>query len=488
MAFLTVPLALLLIALEGALLLRIVERSQPYFYRVERLAAGFLVGSALSAFILFFAVYFGILPLSFTGFAIGHGMIIGVLLLIFFLRFGWSGFSQFSNLNSHTSTVLSVTPIPRWALLLGAFLLLFALLKIVAVSTDLLLTPAYFDDVYANWNMRAKVFYLSESLLLDLPPSHELFFGGRVPSYPLTMYFTKVFAVMSAGGWSEAAANGVNLAFFLVLLILFVSALRREAGSLWGTLGLILLLSFPLLLTHATAAYSDIAMAGGVLLLATLLRAFFSAGEERRRAMLLRLLGVTIASMVFLKSEALLLYFPPLAFFLLGGSLKNLRDGKLVAAETWPFFAIVASVALPWVLFKLRYGLAFGNAQQIGGFSLAPHAEVIPAITNDLLYTGSYLLFFPVFILLLSLMGRRFSRTSFLPPLLFLGAIFLGQCLLYYLTPLALEAIRHTGFGRGVLQLLPSFAFFAVLLLRDLLGDSGAARGGLSIQEDANNV
>jgi hypothetical protein len=47
--------------------------------------------------------------------------------------------------------------------------------------------------------------------------------------------------------------------------------------------------------------------------------------------------------------------------------------------------------------------------------------------------------------------------------------VLVGQFLIYYLTPLATEAVKHTGYGRGIVQLLPSLTFSAILLLQYII-------------------
>lgn len=174
--------------------------------------------------------------------------------------------------------------------------------------------------------------------------------------------------------------------------------------------------------------------------------------------------------MIFVKSEALLIFLPPLTLLFALVSFWQLRSRKQWMRIMGIFLGIVMAVALPWTLFKFALGLTFGNMTQVSSFQLVPHPGVPSAIFHGLFYTGSFLIFFPVLVLLLALTWHFWRRDTLGILIVFLAIVFTGQYGIYYLTPLAVEAIRHTGFSRGIVQLLPSMVFVAVLLLQKLFG------------------
>jgi hypothetical protein len=467
MSILAAAAASCITALEGLLLIRLLEGRAPVLYRFERWALGLLLGSAGSAYILFWCAVFG-MPLRLLWFFSVHLVLIGALLFLVHRSFPYFALPQ-SPKADISFTSLKRT-LPFWAQCLIAWFIVWTLLKIAAGAYDLMWTPAYWNDVYANWHMRTKAFFFNESLLLDLPQSDEFFFGGRVPGYPLTVYFAKLFAVMIRGEWLEAALNGVNVFWFLSLLTLFFCGLLRVTNLLWSIVGTWILVSLPLLLVHGSSGYSDVFMAAYLFFA---LCAFYqwmqSSGLEKNTWM--RLFTATSAAMVFVKNEALLIFLPPILLlfvFVLGTTLS---DSRKRAGLFFRYVGAIAVVAVPWSFFKFFHGLTFGNASKVSGFSLSPNPYVLKSIQMDLMYTGSYLLLFPLFLLLLAITWHFWRRSALTFLIAFIAVVFVGEIGIYWLTPLAEEAIRHTGFGRGMVHLLPLVVFVSVLLLKDLFGE-----------------
>lgn len=477
---LSIPAALAFPIFEGLLLIAFIEKKEPLLSHIERIAAAFLLGLSWSSFVLFLATLSGV-PLTFPGFLVVH--LCFIALLLFLVRFRVSHFGMRDILFPKNAPKLSLrlssslsTPLK---VLLG-LLFFWMILKILAGAYDLLLTPSYFNDTYANWNIRAKAFFTSESLLLDLPRAHRFYFGGRVPSYPLTIYFTKVWLAMIQGEWRDSVSNSVHLFWFLSLLALVFGALTRLASAVYGFLGVYILVSLPLLFLQGVNAYTDVIMSAYLFLPLLCLYQWMISGAQSGAAMnpsesqrasgsWLLLLSVSAAAMVFVKSEALLLFLPPLTL-VFGIALFRSSPLKRSALEAFgTYLGTIAIIAIPWIAFKMLYGLEFGNAQGVSSFILRPNPDVPAAILGDLLYTGSFLIFFPIFLFLVLLHGRRLWRDPLFFLLVFLFIVFSGQFLIYYLTPLALEAISHTGYGRGIVQLLPSLTFVAVLLFQSII-------------------
>ena len=458
-------LALSVFLAEGYFLLRLVLGKHSVLSLIEYSAYGFLLGSAFSAYATFGAALLG-LPLSLMGLFALHAIMITILAVVTFLRFGTVLLSKIPLL---PPPAFAEQKPPRWVKIFLAILALWVLVKILVGTYGLLATPVYYNDTYANWNMRAKAFSTHESLMLDRMPTDEFYFGGRVPSYPLTVYLSKVWIAKAAGGWNEGAVNSIHAVWFLALLAAFFAALRRETNLLWAAAGTYMLVSLPLLMLHGFSAYADALMAAS--LFATLY-AFFrwvkSEGSLEREGWL-RMFGMMTAAMVFVKNEAMLIFLPPL---LLVFSLTCIRFGRLAINFRINDFSrwvgMLSIVALPWIFFKIAHGLTFGNATGVSGFSLVPQEGVAFAIEGDLLFTGSYLLLFPLLVLLLFLGFAEWRKHALKFLIIYLLIVFVGEFCIYALTPLSIEAIRHTGFGRGMVHLLPLCVFVCVLILGDI--------------------
>ena len=350
--------------------------------------------------------------------------------------------------------------------------------KIAAGIFDLLSVPVYWNDVYANWHMRAKAFFVTHSLLLELPHGDPFYFGGRVASYPLGLTLTKVWLAMVAGGlapsrvegWSEVAVNSLHVVLFLAFLMLFFFALLRSVRPFCALLGTFFLISLPLLLLHSSSAYSDIPMAAALFGTLHCFYQWMREEDKARARSWLLLFAASSAAMLFMKSEAMVLFLPPLALLFVWTACRK-EASRAAALRTIGLFAgIVALLAFPWLVFKTVLHLDFGNQLSISNLTIALHSEVPSAMFHALVYTGSFLLLFPAYVLLLTLTVRLPRRDPLGILLLFLFLVFGLEFLMYTFTDIAIEAARQTAFSRSVLHLVPGVVFTGMVLLEELFG------------------
>ncbi|MBI2523984.1 hypothetical protein HYW11_02085, partial [Candidatus Peregrinibacteria bacterium] len=306
-------------------------------------------------------------------------------------------------------------------------------------------------------------------LVLGFPGDPQSTDGGTF-AYPPTVSMTKAWLALVDGSWSEPLVDGIHIVWYLALLALLFGALRATIGFWWGLLGLYIVGSLPLPLLHATNPYADMFLSAHIGAAACfLLRALWSPQRDKSFHCLL-LASLPLALLPFTKNEGLVLYFPALAlalalaiFYLACHNILHRRD--VIRASLW-MLVITSSVLLPWLFFKWMHGFSFGNAKGLPSvleFSWNPMS--IRAIIFNTIFEGNWLLLFPLFITLLFWQWRR----AFTFPLLPLSVSFLIayglQIALFTFTPLATEAIKQTGYARGVIHLIPLVILLTVLLL-----------------------
>jgi hypothetical protein len=128
----------------------------------------------------------------------------------------------------------------------------------------------------------------------------------------------------------------------------------------------------------------------------------------------------------------------------------------------------LVAITAPWVAFKVQNGLPFGNAKTIPQFE-GWQDNVLLAVFINTFFEANWLLL-PS--LLIGLLLVRF-RTAFRSPLLVFTVYFLVvfgvQLSLYLFTGLSAEALRQTGYARGLIHLAPVAATLAGMLLYDLV-------------------
>jgi len=455
---LLILIGLLIPSANGWLLLGALQGRTPVLFRMERLSLGFLLGMTGTMFLTFcIHIVFGFL-LSFWAF-------LGIQLLIFVILLG-------VYLARRIPFLATLAPLPQETLSIGmkvciALLGAWTAMKLVVLaSTFLFLTPTYFDDTVDNWNLRAKVFFHTQTLELVLPGKGDG--PADVSSYPPTVSMAKAWMAQAAG-WNDRAVNAIHLAWLLCSLTLVYCALRRFVPRAWSLLGLYAILSMPLYLMHGTNTYADIFMGAHVFAAALLLfLAIRSDGDERMA--FARIGAVAAALLPFTKNEGLLVYLPPilliLAIFLLV-RLKRKEMSLREAVSIGLWYAVSCAVVLvPWIAYKEAHGLTFGNAKGIGELGFGWQENVLSAITVNTFFEGNWLLLFPLFIGLLAWRWKT-ALSSLLPVTAFFLIVYVGQIFLYLFTGLSVEAILQTGYARGIIQLMPVIIFLSMMLLKD---------------------
>jgi len=461
------------IAVPGALCwlaLLLLEGRHPVLTRAERIVWALTLGPTLFTFIAFLSHVLGLTKLTLVGFLLPN-----IVVALLLGTGAWT--SGLLRSGSHTPPPVSLPPdtAPRWMRLGVLLLCIWAGVKILAGAIDLLSVPTYWDDSFNNWNMRGKMFFVTERIELTIPVGNQILqTEGGVSSYPPALPLVKTWLSDLRGSWEEPLVNGVHLLWFLGLLGSFYLLLRRSFGRTVSLLGAALLASLPLLIIQGTNPYADVFLASHLFLsVACLLGAGRSDTTEELTSWL-KLLGFTLGLLLFTKNEATVLYAPLLillAFWLL---LRKKRTGLITQQQFARSIGLIAIIlgclALPWLAFKWLNGLTFGNAKSISGMVMTFNPLVVQAIWYHVSHEPNWLLLPLVLPLMLVLAGKR----AWDPPTglltVFVVVSILGQFLLFiFIAPLATEAIMQTGLSRGLLHVAPVALLLVLLLVRQLL-------------------
>jgi hypothetical protein len=463
-------------AMNGYLLLGLLANRTNALNRMEQWTAGAVISMTVGMFLMF-CVHVSLgLPLSRNGFLLVQGGLLVVLGILSFV------------MRSKATTSMVEPPseqrLPRWMQIILWTLVGWVVLRAVAAATVFLfLTPTYLDDSLDNWNLRGKLFFEDQAITLALPGEDPEVSRITISSYPPAVPMIKTWIASLAGEWSDPAANGIHLFYYLAALLILAQTVRKLAGKGWGLFAAYLLGSMPLYLMHGTNPYADAFLSVHVLLAVIFpLRAFYESDPARRMA-LLRIGALCAALLPFTKNEGLLVYLPPL--MLIGGigltvavrkGTMTLRDA--LTAIAW-YAGCLLVLALPWLIFKWSNGLTFGNAKSFTALGIGWQSGVLIAIAVNTFFEGNWLLFFPLLIGLL--IWRRHAAFNVLRPLTaYVLIVFTGQMMLFLFTGLAVEARMQTGLARSGVQLMPSLILLATLLLAD--ATPVLARGFLALR------
>ena len=460
MIFLLLPLALVLPALCGTALLRLIEGRYPMLFAFERWVMGTVLGLTLLLFVQFLLHITVQLPFSlvaFLGVQATATLIIGGLWLL-------------KRKTLPSSPTLPASPaLPRIAKILLGILMIWCIVKIALTSvTFLLLTPTFLQDSLSNWNIRGKVFFHTQELTLVMPGEDPNASRGHVSSYPPTVPLAKVLLADYAGEWHDRLINSIHIVWYLATAVLLYYALRRYLHTGWSLLGTYAYLSLPLPLMHGTNAYGDAFVAMHVFIAVSLL---FHASVRDDRPTAIRgfvLAALAGALLAFTKNEGLLIFLPPFAVCFALALWRQTRQRVMASNDALKLLIagalIIAAVAGPWLLFKWANGLTFGNAKPITDLGFGWQQNVVFSIVVNTFSEGNWLLLFPLFFTLL-LWRWRTALGELLVPAAFFLMTYFGQVLLYLFTGLSREALMQTGYARGIIHLAPVIVLLTGFLL-----------------------
>ncbi len=462
MTALAIVIGLLFPAVNGCLLLQLLQSKTRVLDAMEQWAAGFAAGGTVTMFLTFCIHASSGMPLNRWGFL---GVQIGLCVILFSLS------RLLPRPVAPINTEVHRPQPPRWLHITLWILVATVIARaLFAGSVFLLLTPTFLDDTFDNWNLRGKLYFFDQALTLSLPGEEPEASKRSIGSYPPAVPLFKAWNASIAGDWSEPAANAAHLAWYLCALVLLGRTIRRLAGPGWDLFAVYLLGAIPLYMMHGTNPYADAFLSLTVLMTVLFpLRAMMAADEGSRRS-LIRLGALSAGLLPFVKNEGLLLYLPPLLLLLAIGLLwgwkrKVISTNEVLHAVCW-YAGCLLLFVLPWLAFKWANGLTFGNAKAIGDLGIGWQSGVLIAIAVNTFFEGNWHLFFPLLMGLL-IWRRKSAFGKWLPLTAFILIVFIGQMLIFLFTPLAVEARMQTGLARGGVQLLPTMSLLTVLLLAD---------------------
>lgn len=443
----------------GWLAVGVVQGTTTVLSREERIAWGLTLGSTLGMFAVFLCHITGLTRLNLTGFLVPQTALIIALAAV-----AWK---QGTLRQPRTVTVFVPREAhPRWMRLGIGLLCAWTALKLIAGAYSLVSVPTYWDDSFNNWNMRGKMFFVTQELRLEIPAGNGVTISAEsVSSYPPMLPLMKTFLATLRGQWSEPLSNSIHLVWLAGLLSVLYFTLRRSFDPLLASLGVYALVSLPLVIIHGTNPYADIFVASHVLTAAAALLGLRRAQETNDKATWTRLLLVAIGLLALTKNEGLLIHASLLLItsVIFGLRLTSAEERKAVASGLGMFLALL----LPWLLFKWSNGLTFGNAKSISGVSLTFNMTVVQAIWFHLSREPNWLLLPLVLPFALVAAGKKYWRSPEAALAVFvLANIGMQFGLFTMVQSLASEAINQTGLSRGLLQIAPVAVLLVALAWR----------------------
>jgi 4-amino-4-deoxy-L-arabinose transferase-like glycosyltransferase len=360
-------------------------------------------------------------------------------------------------------------------LLAGLFL--WIITKFISILFMTGLRPIYSWDAWAQWTAAAKVFFHSNSLLLDV--AEQDFFGKsacaahRIIFYPVHNPLLQVWISLWNGKFDEIAVKFFNPLYLFSMAICFYYIAMRETNRILALSLLVIILSSPLLSYHAVEMNCDL-MLGTYLFLASL--SFVKAMRKNNAYWILT--GIFAAEALFIKEQAIFFILPLMlsAILYLKLNLKQEPVKFRIFSLLIPFLALV-----PWyAFFGYHYGIGFDRMQDYG------HAFTTPVFGEDPNQINKYLTFHPeiltgyfywflslnnfnvilFFFPILLIVHKKFTKEEF--HLLFPVILYMLSYIFFYMFTFFFSFFKWgVIFFRNTLTFYPAICLLMVLLLKD---------------------
>lgn len=450
----------------GTCALRLCEGNSPVLQPFERYIMGLIVGSTLAMFCVFLLHLIGLTSISLLSMLSIQLLLCGGLLSLVVRK-------KYS-VRQKPETPPAAWQWTRTRLVVTGILAVWVLGKIIFTTFTVTALPLYADDAFDNWNLRAKEHLHTQELLTK---DSVVEFGIR--SYPPTVPLLKTWLSQLWGRWNESLANSMHALWYACSLGLLFFFLRRVSTMTAALLGVYLLSSVPLYTIHGASAYADQYLSLHVFIV---IGSMFSALQAEDKGVFfshMRIAAFVTGLMILTKNEVLLLYLPPALLIFITVLFWLHKQGAVEKQECihqlkW-LGASLLGVGIPWLIFKYTNDLPFGNAKPIGGMAISFNSVALDAIKTMIFFEGNWNLLFFAIIALFAVQFRHILQSPLLLLAFFIVTVFIGQVLVFTMTPLATEAIMQTGYNRGIVHITPVLISLVTILILRMIAPQSAS-------------
>lgn len=356
--------------------------------------------------------------------------------------------------------------------LLNTLFLSLISVRVLFVIYDALVKPIVGVDAFANWSIKAKIFFFEQGLVLD--KSKEYFLGSGAVQYPLNLPLFESWIFSSLGYWNDALVKIIFPLFFVVALFLIYSSLIKITDRTTALLGTYLLSSLPMLLHHATIEYADMPMSVFFFASFLLLLDYLDTKESFYLYLSAAMAGIA----TWTKGEGLPLALAILVVLFIS-QVKDKVSYSNVVKRITGFIAIMLVFKLPWEIVNKIYSIPKSAWQRLELDKAIVNLGRIPTIYDQIqskfLFYGNWNIawFLLLVIIIISLLTKYKQRKTW--SLLTLTLLFTTYVVMYYITPNYVWLLDGTTLNRNTIVMMPILIYFICLNIFDIFSSKNGA-------------
>ncbi len=332
-------------------------------------------------------------------------------------------------------------------------------LRVLYSYFSALIKPVEDVDAFANWSLRAKVFFFDHGLSLDR--THGYFLGKGHTYYPINipLFETWIFNVL--GTWNDLLVKAIFPTFLLALVIIFYCSMRRICGRAFSLFSTYLLTTLPFLMYHSAASYMDFPLSFYFFSSFVFLLNFMRTKEKSFLVLSALLAGIC----AWTKNEGMILALVDLLAAFAYFAYFDKNDSKTRVFLSAIYTAILLIFPLSWSIFKVVFGVPSPKDQVLYFSKMFEYADRIPVIITSYFqkafFYGHWNIAWFAFsvVLTISLIKRRVSVEN----LFVIGAIVLcmgGYGVEYYLSKSYEYLLIGTTLNRNFLTFMPLVIYY----------------------------
>jgi hypothetical protein len=339
-------------------------------------------------------------------------------------------------------------------------------LRSAFVLFENLIKPVIGVDAFANWSLRAKVFFIQNSLVLD--PQSSFLLGGGAKFYPIHLPLLESWVFSVLGYWNDALVKIVFFAFFVALVTLFYGAVRRSAPRIVALLGTYLLTTLPLLVHHAAIEYADLPLAIYFGTATLLLLNYCEADDDRYLWLSAILAGIG----AWTKNEGFALVLVNLLILALF-YFRSKKEPLFALQHLAGYFVIALLFKAPWSIINYVYRIPPNEFQKIHWEQIITNLYRLPVIAQyfyqKLLFYGNWNIAWFALVVVVLLAGKRLKDGRGFYSLFGIGLFLAMIAFMYYLTENYRWLLDGTTLNRNILLIMPLVVYFIAVNLPGLL-------------------
>ncbi|MFC1559931.1 ArnT family glycosyltransferase [Candidatus Margulisiibacteriota bacterium] len=447
MMILKLLIALLFPAVLGYIIIALSSKDN-YLMPLEKLAVSYAIGTGVLTFIMFLMGAFQF-PVNLSSILLVCLVLFAYPLVIVAKYFKLPSF----NVSKFLEKLKNIKWY-EWALLglisLRVFYSYFAAL----------IKPVQEVDAFANWSLRAKVFFMESGLSLD--KARGYFVGNGHTFYPLNIPLFETWVFQMIGSWNDILVKIIFPLFLTVLIIVFYYGMRRYTSRPVSLLSTYLLTTMPFLIYHSTTAYADFPLS--VFYFASFIYLFGYLNSKNKGALYISAIFAGLCA--WTKNEGFILVLSTnlivLAAVLFVEKENSINNRiKLILA----YLSFILLFKLPWSIFNIYYDVPKHHFQNVELSNIFINLSRIPVIierfySRFLFYGNWNIACFAFFVLLMIILIKKaFTKKNTILISVILLNLF-GLASVYYLTESYRFLLDGTTLIRNSLIFMPLIIYF----------------------------